>query len=302
MAVNQAEMNGTLGVTTRGSAVRRKATSSLAPFGYLGLVVLLLLGWNLRDRLPVDPESGAGYWLGIIGASMMVILLIYPLRKRVRWLKVIGPTKHWFRFHMMLGLGGPLLVLYHCKFQVHAINSSVALYSMLVVAGSGIVGRYFYTRIHRGLYGKKTSLKELRAELVSSQDRSQGIAALMPNVLHELEKLSGEMQEDEITHSVGVGRSVKWPLRKHKVHLSLYLMMRRELRAIGEKSPALATHRAKLQRSASRYISNYLKLIGQVAQFSFYERLFSLWHVFHLPLFFIMVLAAIVHVLAVHMY
>jgi hypothetical protein len=40
----------------------------------------------------------------------------------------------------------------------------------------------------------------------------------------------------------------------------------------------------------------------KVAEFSFYERLFALWHVFHLPMFLLMVVAAIVHVLYVHMY
>ena len=43
-------------------------------------------------------------------------------------------------------------------------------------------------------------------------------------------------------------------------------------------------------------------LSGRVAQFSLYERLFALWHILHLPIFFLMVLSAIVHVVAVHMY
>jgi cell division protein FtsL len=34
----------------------------------------------------------------------------------------------------------------------------------------------------------------------------------------------------------------------------------------------------------------------------FFERLFSLWHVLHLPLFFLMVMAALVHVWATHRY
>ena len=33
-----------------------------------------------------------------------------------------------------------------------------------------------------------------------------------------------------------------------------------------------------------------------------YERLFGLWHVFHLPFFYMLVVTAIVHVVAVHMY
>ena len=40
----------------------------------------------------------------------------------------------------------------------------------------------------------------------------------------------------------------------------------------------------------------------QVMEFESYERLFSLWHVLHLPLFFMLLIAGIVHVVAVHVY
>ena len=33
---------------------------------------------------------------------------------------------------------------------------------MLTVAGSGLIGRYIYARIHFGLYGRKADLGELR--------------------------------------------------------------------------------------------------------------------------------------------
>jgi hypothetical protein len=39
-----------------------------------------------------------------------------------------------------------------------------------------------------------------------------------------------------------------------------------------------------------------------VAHFTLYERMFSFWHVLHFPLFLMMVISALVHVLAVHMY
>jgi hypothetical protein len=41
-------------------------------YGYIGLVLALWAGWILRDRLLVDQKQ-VGYWLGIIGGSMMLI-------------------------------------------------------------------------------------------------------------------------------------------------------------------------------------------------------------------------------------
>jgi hypothetical protein len=58
----------------------------------------------------------------------------------------------------------------------------------------------------------------------------------------------------------------------------------------------------KLQRASAAYIRRYIKQVGRVAQFTLFERLFSLWHVLHMPLFFMMVISALFHVLAVHMY
>jgi hypothetical protein len=49
-------------------------------------------------------------------------------------------------------------------------------------------------------------------------------------------------------------------------------------------------------------IAAYLTGVQRVAQFSGYERLFSLWHILHVPLVWMLVLSAIAHVIAVHAY
>lgn len=303
MATSEATLRDAIGAPRAQERARTKTRpKSLAYYGYTGLVLALSAGWVLRDRVLVDPEAGVGYWLGIIGGSMMLILLIYPLRKRIRFLRILGPTKSWFRLHMLFGLGGPLLVLYHSNFQVHSFNSAVALYSMLLVAGSGLVGRYFYARIHRGLYGQKLSLTELQSEMASAMEKSHGIAALMPELVARLDLLAQQIQGDKITGTIGAKQSLKWTLQRPFFHLSLYRVADRELKSSAAKSSVIAKDFRKVKRRTRNFISGYVQLLSRVAQFSFYERLFSLWHVFHLPIFIIMVLAALVHVLAVHMY
>jgi hypothetical protein len=233
---------------------------------------------------------------------MMLTLLLYPLRKRIRILHLLGPTKYWFRLHMILGLAGPLLILYHCNFQLGSFNSQVAFYCMLLVAGSGIIGRHFYARIHRGLYGRKTSLRELQDELAESVEKSHGLAKLMPQLISRLDTLSDELQGDRVTQSLGIGRSLRWTFTHHFVRISLLLTARHELKAAAAASDVIARDYNRFSRTASSFIRDYTGLMGRVAQFSFYERLFALWHVFHLPIFFMMVISALFHVLAVHMY
>jgi hypothetical protein len=269
---------------------------------YILLVLLITLGWLLRDRHFITPKDGTGYWLGIAGGTLMLLLLLYPLRKRMKILHRLGPTKHWFQTHIILGLVGPLLILYHCNFQLGSINSQVALYCMLLVAGSGIIGRHFYSHIHRGLDGHQSTMRELQQELSASVEKNHGLAKILPELAGKLDQMSEQLRGHQITQSIGIGRSLRWTFSHHFLRLSLVMTARRELRAAVATSEAVAADQDRLRRSVLKYIRDYTSLVGQVSQFSFYERLFALWHLFHLPTFFIMVLAALFHVLAVHMY
>ena len=285
--------------TAPAAVTRRKDTPAR---GYLLLALAITYGYLLRDFGYITPESGVGYWLGIIGGSMMLFLLLYPLRKRIRILQIFGPTRFWFRLHMAFGLVGPLLILYHCNFQLGSVNSKVALYCMLLVAGSGIVGRHFYARIHRGLYGRKTSLRELQQDLAASVDKSHGLATLMPTLVARLNKMAEELQGCGVTQTLGIRRSIRWTFTHHFTHFSLWLTARRELKTMADNSSIVARDRDRLSRAASKFIHDYMLLVGRVAQFSFYERLFALWHILHMPIFLLLVVSALFHVLAVHMY
>lgn len=282
--------------------VARSRRNGSALQWYLLLALMIVFGWLIRDYKLISPEDGVGYWLGITGGTMMLLLLMYPLRKRFRFLHILGATRHWFRLHMVFGLLGPLLILYHSNFQLGSFNSRVAFYAMLLVAGSGIIGRHFYAGIHRGLYGRKTSLHELQRDLADSIEKSHGLARIMPKLVARLERLAADLQDCTITQTIGLRRSLKWTFTHFLVRLSLLMTARRELRVAAAASRTVARDRKRLQLAAAHYIREFTVLTGRVAQFSLYERMFALWHILHLPIFFVMVLSAIVHVVAVHMY
>src|SRR3974377_7409 len=106
--------------------------------------LILALGYHAHLERYITPQRGLGYWLGITGGSMMLLLLLYSARKRVRWLSWMGSIPLWFDIHMTLGVVGPVLVLFHSNFRLGATNSNVALVCMIVVACSGVGGRYIY--------------------------------------------------------------------------------------------------------------------------------------------------------------
>lgn len=280
-------------------AVRRSGTTLQ---WYFLLALLIVFGWLIRDYELIDPKQGVGYWLGITGGTLMLLLLLYPLRKRIRLLHVLGSTKIWFRMHMIFGLLGPLLILYHSNFHLGSFNSQVAFYSMLLVAGSGIIGRHFYAGIHKGLYGRKTSLQEVQQELADALENNKGLASVQPRLVGRLRQLAAGLQDNSIRRTIGIRRSLRWTFTHHYVRLSLLWLAHRELKAAAATSPVIAKNRKRIHRASSRYIREFTILTGRVAQFSLYERLFALWHILHLPIFLLMVLSAFVHIFAVHVY
>ena len=61
------------------------------------------------------PGDDVGYYLGLVGGVIMLLLLTYPLRKYLHSFRNWGVVRHWFSFHMIMGVVGPVLVLAHSK-------------------------------------------------------------------------------------------------------------------------------------------------------------------------------------------
>jgi hypothetical protein len=278
------------------------SSRSAATVGFICAAFAIYIGWTFREGRTIDPGEGIGYMLGIAGAVPMVLLLLYSFRKRLRFMRHFGATKYWFRAHMMFGVIGPVIILYHSNFQVGSLNSQVALFCTLLVAGSGIIGRYLYTQIHQGLYGRKSSLRELTAQLSTTSEQLSSRDGFIDDIREELGKLS----RDALTPPDSVWESICRPavmgLRTRWLYYRMSWSVRRKLIAKSVASPIVAQHRERLTRSTQKFLRQHLRETRKVAQFSAYERLFSLWHIIHVPFFCMMVVSAIVHVVAVHMY
>ena len=268
------------------ASVVERAISTLV---MLGVALAIGYGWLHRDDGTIDPEHGWGYALGIIGGTMMLILLGYPLRKRAKPAsRTVGTVGFWFRFHMLLGLLGPLAILYHSRFSWGALNSAVALGAMIVVASSGLVGRFFYSRVHRGYSGRKLELRALKQEM---DEKLMAMEA--QGVPHEAVMRMIQPFEDR---AVASGRTF-WSSAGAVIGLGLET--RRAQRAFVRHLPP-GTNRRAIQVRA--LLDDYFEAVRRAAEFAFYDRLLRLWHLLHLPLFILLVAAALLHIVAVHMY
>lgn len=286
---------------------RARSTVSRALWGgyQIALLALLYFGWINRSERHWTPEHGLGYWLGIAGVAALLLLLVYPLRKRIRALAAIGNVPFWFRTHMALGMAAPTLILLHCNFKSQSANASVALYAMLIVAASGFIGRYLHARIHSRINGRRLEavafFDEAREEMAALGEGGAA-ARLSAAPLEALTLLT----EDSIRRQNSLTSALlhRRRIARRSRHVARDLVADLE-RSLDNGVPARVLSRRERRRQLrvfERQVASHCQAIRRAASLNVYERLFSLWHILHLPLFAMLIVAVIVHVLAVHLY
>ena len=171
-------------------AARSAPTLSKDIFVYALLVLLVWIARQISLLQLFKAGDDLGYWLGVAGAVMMLLLFSYSLRKHFRFAQRWGPVKAWMSAHMVMGIGGPLLILVHSGFEFGSLNAGVALYSMIAVALSGVVGRFIYARVNRGLYGELASLSELKKRAGLEQEGARSRLSFAPEVEKTLLKFA----------------------------------------------------------------------------------------------------------------
>jgi len=266
-------------------------------------VVFAVIVWGSHAHLEryITPQRGLGYWLGITGGSMMLLLLIYSARKRFAWLRWLGGIPAWFQFHMMLGVVGPVLVLFHANFKLGATNSNVALISMLIVAGSGVIGRYIYTRLHAQMDGHVDTLEQLKAVGERLRTKNTSISFL-PGLLEAIERVEKRFIEQP---KAPIGRLLHLFTGGVRLAAARWLVRREIKQAVlnaTQHDRVIAWNAPRIAQVARRYADRRLEAGRRMTEYQIYAQLFSLWHVLHIPLFFILLIAGIVHVIAINVY
>ena len=173
---------------------------------------------------------------------------------------------------------------------------------MLLVSGSGIIGRYIYTRLHAHMDGNEDTLDQLKA--VATRLRSQTTSiALLPGLLDAIEKVerryivppNGMISRSFHLLTGGIRTVIARSLVRREITNAVETALRRE-------SELIARHAYRIAAVARRYADRRLEAGRRVVEYKSYAKLFSLWHVLHIPLFFMLLIAGITHVIAVNIY
>jgi hypothetical protein len=251
---------------------------------------------------PYQAGDAVGYNMGLAGGVMMLTLLLYPLRKRLRSWNRLGGMRNWFGAHMATGILGPLLVLFHSTFRIGSMNARVALYATLIVFASGIVGRFVYRHIHRGLYGSKLTVAELEQDMDSATADVDGELGRMPGLIERLRDFERYAAMDMPSARARLWRFVNLRRHGHAVARDAWRHAEAVLKHDARAGLWPDDELLEKLKQARRMIDGYVGSVCAAAQFTVWESLFSLWHVLHVPLVYLLVLCGVAHVVAVHMY
>ncbi len=253
------------------------------------------------EQRPLSPlhsqlrSSGTiGLKLGIISLCMFVILFLYPLRKRWRWLSGIGVTRRWLNFHILFGITTPCIVTFHTTFRFHGL-AGIAYWTMIAVALSGFVGRYVYAKIPRSLNSAALTMAELEAQTADLAARVAGQSFFRPQ---DLAPLLDVPPPKEI-RAMGLGRAL-WTMLRMDLTRPFYVSRLR--RRVLHKSQRVTTLGGLLpshNRALESMIGNVRRQSRLRAAMAFLDRtarVFHLWHVVHRPFSISFALLILVHI------
>ncbi len=268
--------------------------ASLLVLYAISLAVVGWLGWWGREyyALPLverprhplhwelKPGGELGRAYGVAGASLMVGMLSYSVRKRVPILRRAGRLGSWLDFHIWCGVVGPLLIVLHSALKVGGLIA-IAFWSMVAVALSGILGRFLYAQIPRTAAGDQLSLDEARrldAGLAERLRLEFGLNERQVELLDPLEDAGGV--EPALLGAVAGMVLAPFRFRSH------FAASRRSL-------PHIPRHRLVQLRRLARQRA---QLHHRIRLWRRVHELFHYWHVFHKPFALLMYLFATIHI------
>jgi hypothetical protein len=235
---------------------------------------LRVRGYAAPHRL-LKPSGTVAHPLGVVGLLMLLVPVAYAARKRWPLFARAGSMRRWLEFHIFCGIVGPALITFHTSFRFNGIIS-VAYWSMVAVMLSGFVGRYLFVRMPKTIRGAELTHDEIRLR-VDQLTRELEAASLQPGLHEVVRTTERELEPVAVGATLGPA-TVRSRLRR----------LRARLRDAGVSRP--------LAVSVTGALAERLLLLRKLARLDRTRRLFSMWHVFHQPLVYVMLSIAAVHV------
>ena len=209
--------------------------------------------------------------MGIIGVFLLVSMMIYSLRKRIKRLSNKGELSHWLSFHMFCGVAGQLFILLHSNLNFRGLAGTAFLF-MVISFISGIVGRYLFFALSKKLSDFEDSFQSVKNELHDFTELTLNILERV--TFYKISELAG--------NSVFQYRLRYYPrfyFNSIKIRISCFI----------SKSIPI-DERVEL--------INYLRFRKRLFYFSTLKSFFSYWHIFHIQFSVLFCLFTLIHIIS----
>jgi hypothetical protein len=236
-----------------------------------------------------------GLHLGMVAFALFLIVYIYPLRKIWPWLGRQGSARHWLDFHVLLGITAPILVTFHSAFKFSGL-AGVAFWLMVIVAISGIVGRYIYAQIPRSLGFAEVSLKEANEQSGKLAEQLKGLGILSPREVDSLVRLPNLQQSENMSLLTALWKmmvfDMEFPIRIMRLRQKMLWSHRKTMSLVGLRR----TENARLEAAVATAREQVL-LAKKILFLSKTHKMLHLWHLIHRPFSYSFALLASIHVI-----
>jgi hypothetical protein len=235
------------------------------------------------------PSGTMGHPFAWVGSALMLVgVLLYSTRKRLPLLRGRGPMRTWLNLHIYLCLLGPFLVALHTAGKLRGLGV-YSFWSMVMVAASGIIGRWIYQQFPRTIKGELMSLEEVRSEQTARRARLSSEFGLAREQLDAIDAVT-ERSLGKIGKGAGGGlRALPRLLLDDLARPFRVARLHRRLR----KERNLARREAQ---AVFELIGRQVGTARKVAFLDTFRSLFGYWHVVHLVFFAAMLVLLVLHV------
>ncbi len=275
--------------------------SGIALAGFAIIAATLAMSWISWDNdYAIVGDADTAYNYGLTGGIMMLVILLYALRKRIKFMSAWGDITYWYYIHFTLGIVSPVLIVLHTNFELRSVNASIAFVAVLLVVCSGFLGRYIYTRASYGVSFMEREMSSLE------KMNAGGIFASKLPIIIDLEKRIVVFRDSMMNPPEGFVRIVMAVLtsnlRCRMFQAKTARQLEQVMQTIGRTegwNEVLLRQRLEDEHGSMR---TYISLIGNIITSQAFEKLAAKWRMLHVPILYLLALSVAAHVVAVHMY
>jgi uncharacterized protein (UPF0333 family) len=269
---------------------------------YVPVITIAVLAIMVAVLRPYTQGSDFGYYLGLAGGLMMLSLFLYPIRKYWTKLDRVGSLRAWFTGHIVMGIGGPLLILFHSTFQTKSINGGVAFWSMIVVVISGLVGRYIYVLVYEHLDHGNAALSSLDAYLQTRADAPAKAAGFSPAAFALMDQYRQFVATSLMSTGGRIWSFVTMAHREQRIIKQCKTEIVRAVKAEAMQNQWANGRLRSEVKAEFEIVDDYIRAANATVRYAYWERKLAKWNLVHIPLVYILLVSGVYHVVAVHMY